>query len=261
MATKNYTLGRGKVSISRFKEGTQVPAGFYYIGNTTEFNLTIESETLDHFSSDEGIREKDDSVPLEVTRTGSLITDNIDPKNVALFFFGTDSTVTQAVVASQTETLEEIKKGHQYKLGVTPSNPTGYFGLNPTGFGASIAAGGTNLVLNTDYTVNFDVGVITFLDTSTLAVDGVDVEVTYAVRASTRDRIISGTTPVEGAMMYIAFNPKGRNFDYYLPYVKITPNGDYALKGDEWQQIPFNIEALKPTSGEAIYMDGRPVYA
>ncbi len=261
MATKNYTLGRGKVSFSRFKTGTQVPAGFYYIGNTTEFNLTIESETLDHFSSDEGIREKDDSVPLEVTRTGSLITDNIDPKNVALFFFGTDSTVTQAVVASSTETLTDILKGHSYKLGVTPSNPTGYFGLNPTGFEASIAAGGTDLVLNTDYTVNFDTGVITFLDTSTLAVDGVDVEVTFAVRASTRDRIISGSNPVEGAMMYIAFNPKGRNFDYYLPYVKITPNGDYALKGDEWQQIPFNIEALKPTAGEAIYMDGRPVYA
>ena len=34
MATKNYTLGRGKVHFSRFKTGTQVPAGFFYIGNT-----------------------------------------------------------------------------------------------------------------------------------------------------------------------------------------------------------------------------------
>lgn len=259
MATKNYTLGRGKVYFSRFKTGTQIPAGFYYIGNTPEFNLTIESETLDHFSSDEGIREKDDSVPLEVTRTGSLITDNIDPKNVALFFFGIDSTVTQAVVASSTETLTDIVAGHAYKLGVTEANPTGYFGIDPTGFAVEI--GGVPLVAGTDYTMNYDVGLLTFLDTSAVAVSGTDAEVTFAVRASTRDRIISGSTPVEGAMQYVAFNPKGRNFDYYLPYVKITPNGDYALKGDEWQQIPFSIEALKPTAGEAIYMDGRPIYA
>lgn len=261
MATKNYTLGRGKVHFSRFKTGTQVPAGFYYIGNTPEFNLTIESETLDHFSSDEGIREKDDSVPLEVTRTGSLITDNIDPKNVALFFFGEEVTVTQAVVASSTETLEDIKAGHSYKLGVTNNNPTGYFGINPTGFEVEVGGGGAALVAGTDFEMNYDTGMLTFLEGSLLATDGADIDVTFAVRESTRDRVISGSTPVEGAMMYVAFNPKGKNFDYYLPYVKITPNGDYALKGDEWQQIPFTIEALKPTTGEAIYMDGRPVYA
>lgn len=259
MATKNYTLGRGEVHFSRFKTGTQIAAGFYYIGNTPEFNLTIESETLDHFSSDRGIREKDDSVPLEVTRTGSLITDNIDPKNVALFFFGEESTVTQTAVASGTEVLDDIKAGHSYKLGVSPSNPTGYFGIDSTGFDVSI--GGDALVAGTDFEMNYDTGVLTFLEGSTIAVDGTDAEVTFAVKSHTRDRVISGSDPVEGAMMYIAFNPKGKNFDYYLPYVKITPNGDYALKGDEWQQIPFTIEALKPSNGEAIYMDGRPVYS
>lgn len=261
MATKNYTLGRGKVYFSRFKTDTQIPSGFFYIGNTPEFNLTIESETLDHFSSDEGIREKDDSVPLEVTRTGTLITDNIDPKNVALFFFGEESTVTQAVVAAAPEILDDIKAGHSYKLGVTTSNPTGYFGIDTAGFTVEVSPGGTPLVVDTDFTMNYDTGVLTFVEGSALAVDGADIEVNYAVRAHTRDRVISGSEPVEGAMIYVAFNPKGTNFDYYLPYVKVTPNGDYALKGDEWQQIPFTIEALKPTSGEAIYMDGRPVYA
>ena len=96
---------------------------------------------------------------------------------------------------------------------------------------------------------------------STAVTPNASINVTFAVKASTRDRVISGSDPVEGAMRYIAFNPKGLNFDYYLPYVKITPNGDYALKGDEWQQIPFTIEALKPANGEAIYMDGRPKFA
>ena len=259
----NYTLGRGKVHFSRFKTGTSVPAGFFYIGNTPEFSLNIESQTLDHYSSDEGIREKDDSVPLEVNRSGSLTTDNIDPKNVALFFFGDDSKVTQIVVASAEETLSDIIAGHSYKLGVTPSNPAGYFGINPTGFAVDnlTGVGGTALVSGTDYTMDFNTGVITFIAGSTLAVDGADIAVTYAVRASTRDRVISGSEPVEGAMMYITKNPKGTDCVYYLPYVKITPNGDYALKGDEWQTIPLTLEVLKPALGEAIYRDGLPAYS
>ena len=79
----------------------------------------------------------------------------------------------------------------------------------------------------------------------------------YTTLASSRTRIISGSTPIVGALRYIAFNPAGQQLDWYMPYVKISPNGDYALKGDEWQQIPFNIEILKKTGFEALYIDGR----
>lgn len=253
---RNYTLGRGKVHFARFKPGTTEPDGFFYIGNTPEFSLTIESETLDHFSSDEGIREKDDSVPLEVNRTGSMTTDNIIPKNVALFFFGSSTVLTQAPVASTTETIEDINAGHSYKLGVTSNNLTGYMGIDNTGF--VVEVGATPLVAGTDFEMDYDNGILTLLPASTLAVDGVDIDVTYAVLGSTRERVISGSEPVEGAMMYVTKNPKGTNCVFYMPYVKITPNGDYALKGDEWQQIPLALEILKPVNGEAIYRDGDP---
>lgn len=257
---QNYTLGRGKVHFARFLEGTQTPDGFFYIGNTPEFSLNIESETLDHYSSDEGIREKDDSVPLEVNRTGSLTTDNIDPKNVALFFFGSESTVTQAGVAEQTVTLTDIKAGHSYKLGSTAQNPAGYFGIDDQAtFTVETNVGSTALVVDVDYTMDFDNGLITFVEGSLIAVDDEDIDVTFTVAASTRSRVISGSEPVEGAMMYITKNPKGTDAVFYLPYVKITPNGDYALKGDEWQQIPLSLEVLKPTNQEAIYRDGNPV--
>ena len=58
---QNYTLGRGKVYFSRFIAAIQTPEGFEYIGNTPELSFTIESENLDHFSSDAGVREKDAS--------------------------------------------------------------------------------------------------------------------------------------------------------------------------------------------------------
>lgn len=258
MSTQNYTLGRGKVYFARFSGSSKEPDGFRYIGNTPELNLTIESETLDHYSSDGGIREKDDSVPLEVNRTGSLITDNIDPENVALFFFGEASTVTQASVASSVETLTDIKAGHSYKLGRSSSNPAGYFGIDTTGFAVAVNGGGAALVAGTDYEMDYDNGVITFLEASTIAVDDADIDVTYAVAASTRDRVISGSEPVEGAMMYVTANPKGKDCTFYMPYIKVTPNGDYALKGDEWQSIPLSLEVLKLDTAEAIYRDGKP---
>lgn len=253
----NYTLGRGEVHFARFIDGTQTPAGFFYFGNTPEFSLTIESETLDHFSSDEGIREKDDSVPLEVSRTGSLTTDNIDPQNVALFFFGEDTVVTQAAVPSDTEEFDSILNGHGYKLGISSTNPAGYMGIAEAGFAVAIN-GGATMVAGTDYEMDFLNGFLEFLEGSTLAVDGTATDVTYSVAASTRDRVISGSEPVEGAMMYRTKNPKGADAVFLMPYVKITPNGDYALKGDEWQQIPLSLEVLKPDVGEAIYRDGTP---
>lgn len=253
----NYTLGRGKVYFSRFKTGGQVPEGFAYIGNTPELSLTIEQETLDHFSSDEGVREKDDSVPLEVNRSGSMTTDNISPENVALFFFGQDSTVTQAAVSAAPETLTDVIAGHTYKLGITDARPAGHFGLNATGL--TVVVGSDTMVGGTDYEMNLDAGTITFLEAGDV-VTGDDVVVTYAVRAHSRSRVISGSEPVEGAMMYITQNPKGDDCVFFFPYIKVSPNGDYALKGDEWQTIPFTLEILKPTGKEAIYRDGDPAY-
>jgi len=255
--SQNYTLGRGKVSFSRFKTGTRTPIGFKYIGNTPEFSLTIESENLDHFSSDEGIREKDDSVPLEVTRTGSLTTDSIRPDNIAYFFFGTKEIVTQLAVAAADEVFTDVEVGTQLKLGVTASNPAGYFGIDAETL--TVMIGAVPAVLGTDYTVNSKLGTVTLLEGGTI-VNGDDVTINFAVLPSTRDRVISGSTPVEGAMLYEALNPKGTNYHYYLPYVKVTPNGDYNLKGDEWQTLPLSIEVLKPEVGEAILMNGDPVF-
>lgn len=259
--TNNYTLGRGEVWFSRFIDTvTYDPEGFRYIGNTPEMSLTIESETLDHYNSDRGIREKDDSVPLEVNRTGSLTTDNIDPENVALFFFGTASSETTAGSTGNTDAITSIKLDRAYMIGATSSNPAGVFGLDSGGTNTVEISGGATLVEGTDYEIDYDNGMITFLSGGTVAEDD-DIDITYDLAANTRSRVISGSAPVEGAMIYRTVNPKGEDCTFYFPYVKISPNGDYALKGDEWQQIPMSLEVLKLSSREAIYRDGDPVYS
>src|SRR5688572_23401320 len=114
---QNYTLGRGKLYFSRFVTGTQSPEGFEYIGNTPELSFTIESENLDHFSSDAGIREKDASVPLEVSRSGSFTTDAVNPENIAYFFFGSRSVVTIVGGAVTDEAHSNVTLGRYYQLG------------------------------------------------------------------------------------------------------------------------------------------------
>lgn len=268
MADNNYTLGRGEIYFARKDPTTGLLKGERYLGNTPEFNLSFESEDLEHFSSDRGIKELDKSVILSITRSGSLTTDNINPENVALFFFGsTDAlTVAQTTVTNEAiaATTGGVEIGMFYQLGMTSNNPSGarkviYPGASGTAFAAK--KGSTPLVAGTDFVFNSELGRIEFLEGGAVSDGDTTVTVTYTVAASTRSRVISGSSPVEGALRFIAFNPVGDNIDYYLPSVSLSPNGDYALKGDEWQQIPFNLKVLKPANGEALYAEGRAVTA
>lgn len=255
--TPEYVLGRGKVYFASFTSG-QTPGPFRYMGNTPEFNLTIESETLDHFSSDEGIREKDDSVAIEVTRTGSLICDDINADNVALFFFGSTQVLSTVAAPGQTENFTGANQGDVFQLGLTTGNRIGTRGI--TNFVLNGTGGTPTYVVGTDYSVDLDRGMFSILEGGGIA-DGTDIETTFDISASDQTQVLSGSEPVEGAMRLLENNPKGSDRDIFLPYVKITPNGDLAIKGDEWRQIPFTIEALKPSSGEAIYINGKPVYS
>lgn len=69
----------------------------------------------------------------------------------------------------------------------------------------------------------------------------------------------SGAAAIEGSLRFISFNPKGDKIDYFMPKVSITPNGDFAMKGDDWQILPFTIEVKKKGELAAIYADGRPL--
>lgn len=381
--TKQYVLGRGKLFFSRFIPGTQTPEGFLYMGNTPDFSLTLETEDLPHFNADEGVREEDDSVSLEVTRTGSLVTDNITPQNVALFFMGDSSVLTQAAVPLTGEVLDAPAAGYSYPLGVSLTNPSGHMGISEAGFtvmtqagavaatgtltvgagdaaaadtvtiagrtytfrstivgsvaddvliggsvtetaanlvaaitggaGAGVtyhadtlphpqvtasnvagvvtitalplglagnafalAATGANLTASgatltggangtllqpvVDFDMDFDAGLLTFTNTTSLVDGSADIIVNYAVAGSSRTVVLSGNNSVEGAVRFVTKNAKGPDSVLYMPWVKVMPNGDYNLKGDEWQQIPLSLKILKPENQPAFRRDGKPAY-
>ena len=250
----NYTLGRGEVHFGQFATGTQVPRGERYFGNTPELGFTAEQESLDHYSSDRGVRIKDQSVILQLDYSGSFITDNVSPENLAAFFLGENLVTTLTGSTVTAEPISDIEKGLTYQLGTSTNAPSGVRKI------ASVVVkkGVTVLVAGTDYVVDLDLARVTILDTSVTLSNGDDLTVDYTVSASSRKRIISRSNTIEGSLRYVAANPAGDNIDYFMPWVKLTPNGDFQLKGDEWQQLPFTLEILKKGTLEAIYMDGRP---
>lgn len=254
---QNQTLGRGEVHFAKFKPGTQIPDGYRYLGNTPEFNLSVQSEQLAHYSMDRGQKTKDKSVTLQTDHTGTFTCDNISLDNLALFFMGSKETVAQASAANVTETLEGITQGLSYQIGVTDASPLGSRKVTIN----TIAVGATPLVAGTDYTLDSDRGVITFIEGGTVAIDGSDVDLDVALAATSYDRVISGKDQIEGSIMYLAYNAEGDDLDYRMLHVRIAPNGDLPLKGDDWMSTPFTVEILTPVGKEAIYLNGQPYTA
>lgn len=262
---KNYTLGRGRLYFDRFTP-SQVAAGISastrgegerYFGNTPELSMTSAEETLDHFDSDQGVRTKDDSVSLQLDRTGSFTTDNISVENLSLYFLSDGAAdVTQSAATAAEFVIEDAKQGLFYQIGATPANPSGVRSISNVVVKSGVAFADT-VTQAGNYEVDEVLGRIYILPGSTI--DNEDIEVTYDVAATTREQVISKSQSIYGALRFVADNPKGKNRDYYFPYVKLAPDGDYALKGDDWQSMSFSFEALKKaTNIESLYIDGRP---
>lgn len=259
--SKNYVLGRGKVYFDPYATGTKDKTGERYFGNTTAFNLNVSSEKLEHFDSDQGVRTKDDSVILELNRTGNMTTDNIAEENAALFVLGDVSDVTQTATPVTSEALGNGGvpiPGRFYQLGATTSNPQGVRGV--TAVTVTSDPGGTPVVATegTDYNLDAALGRIEIIEGGVF--DGVKTaDVDYTPDANTRKRVTtSAASSVEGALRFVSFNAKGKQKDVYIPYVTLTPSGDWALKGDDWQNLAFDVEVGELPGLAAIYVDGRP---
>lgn len=339
----NYVVGRGRLFFGQFRPGTRTPRGQLYFGNTPALSLSQSEDTLDHYSSEGGVRVKDASVSLQNDSTGSFQCDNISLPNLALWFRGYQTTNIEvgSVTASGTITLSttgpeaddtvtiggnvltfvaanpgpmEVLIGGTLgatatnlanaindltnALGVTATANAGVVTVsaNAPGTGGNaitlakngdnIAVSGANLAGGTNVTETiadvergrwYQLGVtdelpqgvrgvgsvtITGVDASSIIVDGAagrifikedaddivngdDLEVAYGLAAGVDDIVISRTDTIEGEMTFIANNAAGANDDYFWPYVKLMPDGDFSLKGDEWLNMTFNFEILK----------------
>ena len=259
--SQNLILGRGKAYFDLYAPGTQNTTGRRYLGNSPELAIDIATTQLDHYSSDQGLKIKDDSVILQLDRKGTFKTDEISNENMQLFLIGTFQTQTQTSGTASTSTMLAAKLDRYYQIGVTTGNPSGVRNISAVVVKDDAVTPHT-YVLNTDYTVDLTLGLLYIVPTAGSFVDGTtNIVVTYNTAATTRQQVqTTAIAAIDGAFSFISYNPKGVQRDYYMPYVRMTPNGAFALKGDVWQEISFNLEILlKDPSMSHIYVDGRPL--
>lgn len=266
---KNYTLGRGKLYFAQFS-ADQVSAGIgaatmpangsKYLGNTPEISMTSSEESLDHFDSDQGVRTKDDSVSLQLDRTGSFTCDNISKENWGMTLLAAGVTaINQTSATASIYLTGAVKRDRFYQIGATESLPTGVREISNVvvnkgspGFATVVAASG-------NYQVDELRGRIYIMANATDIPEDTELQITYDQGAGVRDQIVAGSSAIYGALHYVADNPKGTNRDIFWPYVKLAPDGDLALKGDDWMTMGFTFEALKKATSIATqYVDGMP---
>lgn len=258
----NYVIGRGELYFDKFADGTKTSeGGERYLGNSPEITVAGNQTLLDHYDADHGLKEKDLSILLQNDYSLQFTTDNVSPENLALWYLGDASRVTQTAVAAPglTETVT-LFPGRYFKLGKTKQTPQGVHHV-------------TTIVINTTATTpvpvpaadnweaDLNAGTIYVEEDSTLITsDGVEVTITYGLEAGVESAVISKNKAIYGSLRYKSFNPVGQKVDHFYPYVMLQPNGNYALKGDEWQALGFTAQALKRDADtEVVYLTNASV--
>lgn len=101
----NYYVGKGTVQFT--------PDGgvAFMLGNCPEFEFTANIETLDHYSSQAGVRSKDRSVTLSKGGTLRIVMDEFSEENLRLALMGSSDTGTFDLLANDEITGEVVFTG------------------------------------------------------------------------------------------------------------------------------------------------------
>lgn len=249
---KQRTIPGGKVYINLFDvNGAQ--KGERYIGLTPGFTITMASDSIQSYSSENGMREMDDETTISVTRTGKLTCRQVSVENLALFLAATPSVQTQAA-GNVTGEVHRVYPDRYYQLGASTANPTGVRNVSNVVITGATAG---------EYTVDAPNGRVYVHANATVdPVAGEDWTFAYDVPAATRDQILTGMTVSTSASLRFEAHPgKGLPRDLFGPNVNFAPSGDWVLKADDPQyvELSWDISFSVGRNGEpALIVDGRP---
>lgn len=254
----NFVLGAGKVYFARRTNG--VLGGEKLIQETPAFSYSVTSERFQQYTSDGAIAELAVDVPTQVTRTGSFESRDISDYNLALFTIGaaaTKATTAGAVSADPINGGVALEADTYYQLGLADAPHVGVRAI--TDFVLD-GAGGTPILPEDgdNYTIDLATGRL-YIPAGSAAVGVICTADYNTTNASWGEVTSNDDGAAEGALRFVADNTFGENRDYYFPSVVLGPNGANTLKSrTEGQALGFDFSILKPSSGAAVYIDGRP---
>lgn len=249
---RNYVLGQGRLYLD---DGD----GERYLGDSPGFAVEPEVERTQVYSTDAAVEQLAIDVVRRIDRRATIEVKNITPENLGLFLIAELDEITQAATAVTDEEFASVKQGRWYQLGATAANPTGVRSISDVTVTAGNADAAT--VADTDYQVDATLGRIYIIPTSAKITDDTKIKVDYTPKATKRWQLKS--TAAGGdlfKMRYISENlgPAAPQMDLYAPQVLVAPSGGLALLDrDQPAQISLQCSFQQPSSGAAVYIDGR----
>jgi hypothetical protein len=252
----NFVLGAGKVYFATRTNG--VLAGEKLIQETPMLSFSVKTERVQQWTSDGAIAELALDVPTKVERSGKFTCQDISDYNLGLFAIGAASTISTtsgAVTGSAINGGVALAADTYYQLGLATHPHVGVRDITSV----ALKTGGTTYTENTHYTVNLELGRIYIPAGSTCI--GAIVTADYSTTVSSWGQMASSDSgAVEGALRFVSDNTAGEDRDWYFPVVVLSAEGDAELKSrDKVQELSFGFSIQKPTTGSAVYCNGRPV--
>lgn len=116
--TNTYKVGRGRLAFNQLNSDDEYE-GFRWLGNCPGFEINVESENLQHTSSEGGLAEVDLDTPLSITRTATIQIDNFSADNLAIFLGATVEDLAQASATVTNELVEWVRTDRFYQLGTS----------------------------------------------------------------------------------------------------------------------------------------------
>ena len=245
-----YQLGGGKVFLAELATGG-LPQTYRKVGNTPEFTVTVNTESYEHSSTQEGAPAQDLSVIIDSGGSIGFTLENFSAENLALFLLGEVSDYTNPGIAGMTDAVVvadgDIEVTGYYQIRTTAG--LAVFGITSTN---AIAVSTTNatpvlLVLDTDYTVDVNSGIIHLLDTSVIdtaiaASEGLTCTLAADASATLVD-LVTMLSDIEKdvALLFEAINAADNNKRTYYHFHKISlaANGDANLISAEAGTLPM----------------------
>lgn len=263
---RDINLGRGIIYIAEL-DANLLPIDWLDLGNAPEFNVTIESEELLHQSSRAGLKVTDIRVTLSQDASVAFRIEELNHGNLALFFTGTVSTVTNPAVAGVASMGAPVAITANVVLGRWYDLKTAY---NGTGISTSFSAtsvpkirrtSGTpmDLVLGTDYEIDRVMGRVFILSTAVNVVAADDIGWYSAADATAPAQLQLMKAFKAGvksyALKFIGENPldSSRLKEWEFHKTSLAADGDLSLIGDEFTNLGFSGAAEKNSN---VNVDG-----
>lgn len=255
--TADYNLGRGIIYIAELDSITGLPKEYRDLGNAPSFSLSIDVEELIHQSSRAGLRTVDKRLVISQTVNISFVLEELSAENLALFFSGESVAATNPAIAgiTQYQLTASLVKGRWYPI---YHQTTGARALDIDAADVTLvhdlATLNETLVLDTDYTVDEEMGMVFILPGSTVADPGNTLHLTLAAEATaaatTQTRGVT-TSGKSYALKFIGENPADadQRFEVELHSVQVAAEGDFSLISEgDLTQMPFSGTAQQNQS-------------